>query len=309
MEERDSVSVSGRVAYREELTELAYNNEKIICIEADLGGKHHPFQISHPDRFFNMGIAEMASIDMAAGLAEVGFIPFFSTFSSFAALRGAESIKLAMGYMKKNIKIVAPYGGVAGGWFGTTHHCLEDISIIQSFQDIKIACPHGETETRKVIQEAAVSKEPYYIRLSRNDAFQSIYRNDDISCEEMLIEGLTKSAELCLISVGEQATEICKEVKAEYPSISHVHICYIDIKNLKKYAEKLTEISNKFIVVEEHRATGSVASYLSLLLPKCKVFSHNCGEKWPEFGGQHKDILSYLNFGIVDLKEQVQTIL
>ncbi|OBZ17155.1 transketolase [Bacillus sp. FJAT-26390] len=301
---------SGRDAYKDELAKLAASNSQIVCIEADLGGKNHPFGQQHPDRFFNLGIAELAGIDMAAGLAEAGYVPFFSTFAAFAALRASESVKLTMGYMGKNVKVVAAYGGVSGGWFGTTHHALEDIAVIQSFQNIRIACPHGEQETRKVIQEAAVSEEPYYIRLSRNDAFESLYRDEDASCRDMLVHG-TKPAggsKLCIISVGEQATELCKQIIQEDDSIVHAHLCYVDIQSLQSYAEQLRVLSDRLLVVEEHRATGSTASYLALLLPTHQVYAHHCGEEWPIYGGTHAEVLDYLGFGIEPLKQQILTI-
>lgn len=303
------MSLSGREAYKAELAELACHNDKILCIEADLGGKNHVFQQRHPDRFLNLGIAESAGIDMAAGLAEGGFIPFFSTFASFAALRSAESIKLAMGYMGKNIKIVAAYGGVSGGWFGTTHHCLEDLAVLQSFQNIRIACPHGEAETRQVIREAAASPEPYYIRLSRNEVFHSLERAPERSCRDMIyqVEDV-KNSHLCLISVGEQATELCKQIVKEDPSLLHVHLVYVDSVSLKSYVEELRTVSDQFLVVEEHRGTGGTASCLSLLMPECKVYSHDCGEKWPSYGGNHADVLRYLGFGLEELKGQVAAI-
>lgn len=298
---------SGREAYKDELTSLAAYNDQIVCIEADLGGKNHPFQLQHPDRFFNLGIAELAGIDIAAGLAEAGYVPFISTFAAFAALRAAESVKLTMGYMGKNVKVVAAYGGVSGGWFGTTHHALEDIAVIQSFQNIRIACPHGEEETRRVIQEAALSEEPYYIRLSRNDAFNSLYRDAGASCRDVLVEGgnLNEKSTLCLISVGEQATELCKEIMTKNESFIHVHLCYVDVQSLKTSLEQLRALSDRFLVVEEHRATGSTASFLALLLPKHEVYSHHCGEKWPIYGGTHAEVLDYLGFGLEQLQRQI----
>jgi transketolase len=310
MEGEYFMTKSGRDSYKDELTKLAASNKQIVCMEADLGGKNHPFGQQHPDRFFNLGIAELAGIDIAAGLAEAGYVPFFSTFASFAALRASESIKLTMGYMGKNVKVVAAYGGVSGGWFGTTHHALEDIAVIQSFQNIRIACPHGEQETRKVIQEAAASEEPYYIRLSRNDAFDSLHRDDALSCRDMIVEGgaTLGRSRLCLISVGEQATELCKQIVQEDDSIVHVHLCYVDIQSLKSYSEQLRALSDQFLVVEEHRVTGSTASYLALLLPKHHVYAHHCGEHWPIYGGTHTEVLDYLGFGLEPLKQQIQEI-
>lgn len=307
MEGESAMTLSGRDAYKDELSKLAFVNEKILCMEADLGGKNHPFQKQHPDRFYNVGIAELAGIDIAAGLAEAGYVPFFSTFAAFAALRASESIKLAMGYMGKNIKVVAAYGGVSGGWFGTTHHTLEDIAVIQSFQNIRIACPHGEEETRRVIREAAVSPEPYYIRLSRNDTFVSLDRPEEASCRELLLQngGGGASSPLCLISVGEQATELCKTIVEENPSIAHVHLCYIDVDSLKSYSTMLAAIAGRFLVVEEHRATGGTASYLALLLPQHEIHVHHCGEHWPVYGGTHTEVLEDLGFGLEPLREQI----
>ncbi|WP_433946736.1 transketolase [Paenibacillus sp. SN-8-1] len=299
--------LSGRDAYKDELAKLAETEERIICLEADLGGKNHPFQIHHPERFVNLGIAELAGVDIAAGLAEAGYVPFISTFAAFAALRAAESVKLSMGYMGKNVKLVAPYGGVSGGWFGTTHHALEDIAVIQSFQNIRIACPHGEEETRRVIREAAASEEPYYIRLSRNDAFDSLPRLSDRSCRDLLIEdrGTDVPARLCLISVGEQATELCKTLTEEYEFVAHAHACYIDSQSLKAYVEPLKALADRFLVVEEHRATGGTASYLALLMPEHLVYSHDCGEQWPTYGGTHAEVLAELGFGLETLRQQI----
>ncbi|MWC29617.1 transketolase [Paenibacillus sp. MMS18-CY102] len=305
------MTLSGREAYKDELAKLAETEERILCLEADLGGKNHPFQLRHPERFLNLGIAELAGVDIAAGLAEAGYVPFISTFAAFAALRAAESVKLSLGYMGKNVKLVAPYGGVSGGWFGTTHHALEDIAVIQSFQNIRIACPHGDEETRKVIREAAVSEEPYYIRLSRNDAFESLPRPSSTPCTELLVEGaaVNSRAKLCLISVGEQATELCKALTEQYESVVHAHACYVDSQSLKAYVEPLKALADRFLVVEEHRATGGTASYLALLLPEHPVHSHNCGEQWPTYGGTHAEVLADLGFGLEPLRRQIESLI
>ncbi|MNI36376.1 1-deoxy-D-xylulose-5-phosphate synthase [compost metagenome] len=208
------------------------------------------------------------------------------------------------------MKLVAPYGGVSGGWFGTTHHALEDIAVIQSFQNIRIACPHGEEETRRVIREAAASEEPYYIRLSRNDAFESLPRSSDISSRDLLIEDRKAdvSARLCLISVGEQATELCKTLTEEFEFVAHAHACYIDSQSLKAYVEPLKALADRFLVVEEHRATGGTASFLALLMPEHSVYSHDCGEQWPTYGGTHAEVLAELGFGLEPLRQQIQSL-
>lgn len=290
------MALSARDTYKHELTLLANTNLKILCIEADLGGKKHIFQKNHPDRFFNMGIAEMASLDICTGLAEAGFIPFFSTFAPFVALRCAESIKLSMGYMEKNIKIVSCYAGVSGGWFGTTHHCLEDLAVLNSIPNIKIACPHGEEETRQVIRDAVNINAPFYIRVGRNNAFDSINNN---TTGGVVIDGeFLQSAEVSIISIGEQATELAIQAKKEYQNINHIHLYYVDHESLLTNLDLINNSGKNIIFIEEHRKAGSIGSFVSLLLPTKNIYSFTPSDKWPHRGGSHEDILEYLDFTI-----------
>ncbi|MFD1885018.1 transketolase family protein [Paenibacillus wenxiniae] len=289
------MTLSGRDAYKDELTRLAQTDTQIVALEADLGGKKHPFEQQFPDRFFNLGIAEMTAVDLSAGLAEGGFTPFFSTFAPFVALRCAEHIKLALGYMRKNIKIVSCYGGVSGGWFGTTHHALEDIGVMQTFENIRIACPHGEEETRRVIREAAASPEPYYIRLSRNDTFDSLpsLAEDD----ELIVDrNWNEDAPIALVSVGEQATEMAIRIKRQQPEWNHVHLCYVDKQALITNLQRIEQSGQQIVVLEEHRRAGGVGSYLSLLLPHKQIYAFTPNERWPKYGGSHQDVLDYLGF-------------
>jgi transketolase len=294
------MALSARDAYRHELTLLAKNNQNILCIEADLGGKNHPFQKNYPDQFFNMGIAEMASIDICTGLAELGFVPFFSTFAPFVALRCAESIKLSMGYMQKNIKIVSCYAGVSGGWFGTTHHCLEDLAIINSIPNIKIACPHGEEETRQVIRDAVSSNLPFYIRLGRNGKFNSI-TNSTPNKTFVVEQTLDSSAKICLVSIGEQATELAIRAKNELNSINHLHLCYVDKDSLLENLNVMKNSGEHLIFLEEHRKAGSIGSFVSLLLCEKNIHSFTPSDDWIHCGGSHEDLLQYLNFDLPKL--------
>lgn len=305
--------LSGRATYKDELVKLASIDKTILCLEADLGGSNHPFEKIFPERFFNFGIAEAASIDIAAGLAKNGFTPFFSTFAPFAALRATESIKLTLGYMGFNIKIVAPYGGVSGGWFGTTHHTLEDIGILQMFPGIKIAAPYGEEETRQVVRDAACNMGPYYIRLGRNNIYPSLTLNESEQYGKSVLWDASVDGKICLISVGEEGTALALKAKEIMPELLHGHLCYIDFNSLKNSAHEMIAIAEKnkglkFIVVEEHRPAGGVASSLSLLMPGYQIYSHNCGDNWPGHGGSHEDVLNELGFNLLNLMKMINNI-
>ncbi|KOV66183.1 transketolase [Streptomyces sp. MMG1121] len=291
------MTLSGRDAYRDELTRLAADDTAILCLEADLGGKGHPFQTAHPDRFFNLGIAEGAMVDMAAGLAAGGYKPFVSTFAPFAALRAAESLKLALGYLSAGVTVVAPYAGVSGAWFGTTHHCLEDLAILRSVPGVTIAAPYGEAEMRAVVRDAARSGTPHYIRTGRNARYESL----DWSGERPPLvnwEHRGDPADVCLVSVGEEGTRLALAARQDTPGTAHAHLTYLDHPHLTEAAAELSRHHRKFVVVEEHRAQGGAAEALALLLPHCEVTPVSADQSWPAQGGDHEEVMAALGLDL-----------
>ncbi|MBL1082156.1 transketolase [Streptomyces actinomycinicus] len=290
------MTLSGRDAYRDELTSLAAEDPTLVCLEADLGGKNHPFQTAHPDRFFNVGIAEGAMVDMAAGLAAGGYKPFVSTFAPFAALRAAESLKLTLGYLNAGVTVVAPYAGVSGAWFGTTHHCLEDLAVLRSVPGVTIAAPYGEAEMRAVVRNAARSGRPHYIRTGRNATYESLPLPDG---ELPLVnwEYQADPEDVCLVSVGEEGTRLALAARAA-TGASHAHLVHLDHEHLSAAAAELAGRHTRFVVVEEHRSQGGVAEALALLLPRCEVTGVGAGQEWPSTGGDHQEVMAALGLDL-----------
>jgi len=313
------MTLSGRDAYRAELTALAADDERIVCLEADLGGKGHPFQSAYPDRYFNLGIAEGAMVDMAAGLAAGGYRPFVSTFAPFAALRAAESLKLTLGYLAASVTVVAPYAGVSGAWFGTTHHCLEDFAVLRSVPGVTIAAPYGEQDMRAVVRAAAGSGRPHYIRTGRNAAYESLPGSGSgsgsgvgsgieigvgtgigIGTELPLVNWANQGepGQACLVSVGEEGTRLALEATALRPELAHAHLTYLDHHHLELAAAELADRHDRFVVVEEHRREGGIAEGLALLLPRCEVSGVNTGHAWPTEGGDHQEVMAQLGLDL-----------
>jgi transketolase len=285
------MTLSGRDAYRAELAALAADDPAILCLEADLGGKNHPFEQAFPARFRNVGIAEGTMIDMAAALASAGWKPFVSTFATFAAMRAAESIKLSLGYMGAAVTIVAPYAGVSGGWFGTTHHCLEDLAVVGALPGVVIAAPYGEAETRAVTRERAGSRQPGYVRLGRNGAYESLPYPGSAGGAPVppVVWDGDLAGERCLVSAGEYGTELCVAAVRERPGLAHAHLCYLDERHLYEAAGELAG-RRELVVVEEHRGWGGVASALARLLPDTAVRSVAADGGWPAHGGNSVEV-------------------
>lgn len=294
-----------RAACKDEVVRCASEDRSILCVEADLGGRNNPFQQAYPERYFNFGIAEMAALDICTGMASAGLRPVFTSFAPFLALRCVESIKLAMGYMNQPIVLIGEYGGTAGGWFGTTHHSLEDIGAVRLIPGIRIACPYGEREARQVIRRALTHREPTYIRVGRNDVY------DELSYEPMFESISIESpwinhAHITLVSIGEKATEICTRVKSQNRDINHAHLCYVDNQSLRSCLDELNELTECLIVVEEHRRAGCVGGELSLLLPEKQVVSCTVDDGWTHTGGTQDQILALLHFSYDEVQRAVE---
>ena len=97
----------------EELAELADYDPRIVVMTADLASANRliDFKVRHPDRFFNMGIAEKNMITAGAGLASTGLMPFVGTFASFASLLGYEQIRTDCAYPGMPVQSARPSFG------------------------------------------------------------------------------------------------------------------------------------------------------------------------------------------------------
>ena len=84
-----------RESYGMALVELGRENKNVVVLDADLSKstKTIDFKKEFSERFFNVGIAEQNLMGVAAGMANVGCIPFASTFAVFATGRAFEIIK------------------------------------------------------------------------------------------------------------------------------------------------------------------------------------------------------------------------
>ena len=115
-----------RSGFGDGLTELGKTNPNVVALCADLTGslKMNAFQKNHPDRFFQVGIAEANMMGIAAGLTIGGKIPFTGTFANFSTGRVYDQIRQSIAYSDKNVKICASHAGLTLGEDGATHQIL-----------------------------------------------------------------------------------------------------------------------------------------------------------------------------------------
>jgi transketolase len=158
-----------RDAFGNTLVELGRERADVIVLDADLNtsSKTNLFLHAFPDRFVQVGIAEQDLFGIAAGLALEGFLPFPSTFAVFAARRALDQIAISICYPALNVKIPGSYVGLPTSRAGASHNCIEDIAVMRSLPNMRVADPGDNADLRAVMRTAVETPGPVYFRVTR----------------------------------------------------------------------------------------------------------------------------------------------
>jgi transketolase len=150
------------------MLETAADANHVMVLTADLSitSGLERFRAAYPDRFLNVGIAEQNMIGIAAGLSKEGFQPFVTTFSNFAAMRSYEQIRLHLGYMGMNVKVIGLAGGLAMGHFGNTHYGIEDMALMRAVPGLTVISPADGAEIMKTVHALMHFQGPVFVRLT-----------------------------------------------------------------------------------------------------------------------------------------------
>ena len=296
---------SPRNTYGETLVELGAKNQNIVVMDADLSCSTQTckFHKAFPERFFNCGIAEQDMMCTAAGLALGGKTVFASTFAMFATARCLDQIRNTICYSKLDVKIVATHGGITVGEDGASHQALEDISYMRSIPEMKIIIPADCTEVNQVIEYAAKTKGPMYIRIPRTN-LKCIFDPEKYRFNPVSGVKLKDGKDLTIVSNGETLAEVLSAsdkllqvgIEAEilhYPVVKPFHYAEL-IESAKK--------TKKVVVVENHSVIGGLGSAvceeLSIYCP-CKVYRIGTKDTFGQ-SGEQRQLMEF--YGLTDKK-------
>ncbi|MBP8639671.1 MAG: transketolase family protein [Oscillospiraceae bacterium] len=257
-----------REVYGSVLAELGQSNPDIVVLDADLSGstKSGVFGKAHPDRFFNMGIAEANMVATAAGLSTTGKIPFVNTFTVFLTTLGLISIRAQVCYGNLNVKLGGAYCGMSDAFDGSTHHATEDIAVMRSLPNMTVIVPSDERSTRWATEFSVEHKGPVYLRLSR-DVYPDLYTEDTkFECGKGSIvrEGKDVTVIACglLVHKAMEAAEILSKKGISVRVVDMYSIKPIDKELILKCAKETGAI----VTAEEHNIYGGLGGAVSEVL-------------------------------------------
>jgi transketolase len=154
--------------YREALTALAADDERVLCLDSDLGGLDTSFGGRFPERYVSTGIAEANLFTVSAGLAARGLRPYAHTMATFAATRAAEQLKLDIVGTGLPVRVVATHAGLSAAHFGSTHYCLEDLAVTRALHGLTVVVPADAREIGPALAALHELDGPSYLRLGRS---------------------------------------------------------------------------------------------------------------------------------------------
>ncbi len=159
-----------RSAFVNALTDLATQDERIALLTGDLGFMAlEPFRDTHPDRFFNVGVAEQNLVGLATGLAEAGFTPYCYSIATFATMRAFEFFRNGPVWHGLPVRLVGMGGGFEYGAAGITHHALEDIGAMRLLPRVTVVAPADAEQTPACLRYVQSRGGPVYLRLGKDE--------------------------------------------------------------------------------------------------------------------------------------------
>lgn len=255
------------------LTELGKSNPNVVALCADLIGslKMDDFKANHPERFFQVGIAEANMMGLAAGLTIGGKIPFTGTFANFSTGRVYDQIRQSIAYSGKNVKICASHAGLTLGEDGATHQILEDIGLMKMLPGMTVINTCDFNQTKAATLAIAEHKGPVYLRFGRPKVANFTPENQTFEIGKAL--KLQDGSDVTIIATGHLVWEALEAAKILHEKGISAEVLNIHtIKPLDEEAILASVSKTKCLVTaEEHNFLGglgeSVARTLSQNLP------------------------------------------
>ena len=257
-----------RSGFGDGLTELGKTNPNVVALCADLIGslKMNDFKENHPDRFFQVGIAEANMMGIAAGLTIGGKIPFTGTFANFSTGRVYDQIRQSIAYSDKNVKICASHAGLTLGEDGATHQILEDIGLMKMMPGMTVinTCDYNQTKAATIA--IADHKGPVYLRFGRPKVPVFMPTDQPFEIGKAIV--LNEGTDVTIVATGHlvwESLQAAEKLESEGISVEVINIHTIkplDEESILKSVSK----TGCIVTAEEHNKFGGLGESVARCL-------------------------------------------
>ncbi len=302
--------IATRDAYGKGLQRIYPAYPRIVSLDGEVSNstRAEMFKDAHPDRFFEMYIAEQNMACVALGMATRGAIPFASSFAAFLT-RAFDQIRMSQ-YSRANLKFVGSHAGVSIGQDGPSQMALEDIAMFRSLAESVVLHPSDAVSADKLIEQAARYEGIVYLRTARNKT-PVIYDNDEefpIGGSKVLRRGDKDRATLVAAGVT------VHEALAAYEELSRsdIPVRVIDLYSIKPLDEGTLQAAARetghIITVEDHYAAGGVGEAVAAALGREKAQVEIMAVRRLPLSGKPQELLDYVGISRKAIVEKVMSL-
>ncbi|HWC31604.1 MAG TPA: transketolase C-terminal domain-containing protein [Actinomycetota bacterium] len=250
------MATATRDAFADALVRLG-SDERIVVLTGDLrdSTRTEKFLEKHPDRFFDVGIAESNMIGIASGLALSGKIPWACSFSAFVTGR-YDTVRVSVAYQEANVRIVGTHAGIGVGEDGYSQMSLEDVACIRALPNIAIVNPCDAVSTERAVEYLVEHEGPAFLRLTRQKV-DDVY-GDDFRFELGKAVTVREGSDVAILATGATVQEALKAADA----LGDLSVRVVDVHTIKPLDEEAVRRAatecRAVVTVEDHSVHGGL---------------------------------------------------
>lgn len=288
-------SVATRNAFGNALIRIYPAFPTIVSLDGEVSNStmSATFKEAHPERFFEMYVAEQNMVGAAVGVSNRGKLPFVSTFAAFLS-RAFDQVRMSQ-YSNSNIKFVGSHAGVSIGEDGPSQMGLEDLALFRAVLDSVVLYPCDAVSTEKLVEAAARHRGIAYLRTTRM-ATPVIYGNK----EEFAIGGskILRHSDNDVIAVIAAGVTVHEALKA-YDELKElrINIRIVDLYSIKPVDEAALRDTAKsvraIITVEDHYPEAGLGEAVRSAVSELAVPVYSLAVRKKPKSGKPDELLDY----------------
>lgn len=303
---------STREAFLAALLDLAERDPSVVLVCADSikAMRAQEFASRHPDRIFDLGIAEANAVGFAAGLASCGLKPWVGTYAGFLTMRACEQLRTFIAYPGLNVKFVGANGGIAAGEReGVTHQFFEDLGILRCIPGFTVVAPADAGQTKKAALALAEKDGPGYLRVGsgRDPVVLGDSTDFRLGRARVLAEHGTDCALFACGSILGRAFAAAEALKAAGIGTLVVEVHTLKPLDTETVLDALRR-TGAAVTVEDHTIIGGLGSAVAeAAVEGCPVPVERIGlrDVFPE-SGEGPELLDRYGMSVADIEAAVR---
>jgi transketolase len=303
--------VATRRAYGNALARIYPEFPDIVSLDGEVSNSTMAeiFKEAHPERFFEMYVAEQNMAGVGLGLARRGKIPFVSSFAAFLS-RAFDQIRMSR-YSDPNLKFVGSHAGVSIGQDGPSQMGLEDLAMFRTILDSVVLYPADAVAAERLVEAAARHVGIVYVRTTR-EATPILYdANETFPIGGSKVLRQSSQDTVTVVSAG---ITLFEALKAHHELVKEgIHVRVIDLYSIKPVdAETLSRAAAEtraLITVEDHYAEGGLGESVLSALATRPAPVHILAVRRKPLSGKPEELLDYEEISREAIVNKVKEIL